>query len=171
MLGMKRLIIYLGIIGCFTFCANSTVHSEGTYAAESSTKDSTDPAQKTDAQWKKELTAEEYRVLREKGTERPHSSPLLNNHEKGIYVCAGCATELFSSETKFKSGTGWPSFYKPINTENVGEVQDVSIGMIRTEVICNTCKGHLGHVFNDGPKDKTGLRYCLNGVALDFVKE
>lgn len=171
MLGMTRLLICLGILGCLTFCSNSTIDSKSIASEEFGLKDSSNPAKKTDAQWRQELTKEEYRVLREKGTEPPNSSPLLYNKAKGVYVCAGCATKLFSSETKFESGTGWPSFYEPIDSNNVGEVRDVSLGMIRTEVICNTCQGHLGHVFNDGPKDKTGLRYCLNGVALDFIKD
>jgi len=124
--------------------------------------------QKTAAEWKKILTAEEYNVLREEGTERPFSSPLNANKKKGVYHCAGCKTPLFSSEHKFESGTGWPSFYKPLYPKNVEEDVDRTLGMVRTEVLCNTCGGHLGHVFEDGPKP-TGLRYCLNGVALDFV--
>lgn len=123
--------------------------------------------QKTEDEWKKILSPQEYNVLREEGTERPFSSPLNANKKKGVYHCAACDTPLFSSETKFESGTGWPSFYKPLNTKNVEEKIDRSIGMVRTEVVCNTCGGHLGHVFEDGPPP-TGLRYCLNGVALDF---
>lgn len=123
--------------------------------------------QKTDAEWKKILTAEEYDVLRKEGTERPFSSPLNANKKKGVYVCAACQTPLFSSETKFESGTGWPSFYKPLYAKNVDEKTDRSLGMARTEVLCHVCGGHLGHVFEDGPPP-TGLRYCLNGVALNF---
>jgi len=107
--------------------------------------------------------------LREKGTERPFTSPLNDNKEEGIYVCAACDTPLFSSETKYESGSGWPSFFTPIGEKSVEEIVDNSHGMSRTEVVCRTCGGHLGHVFNDGPKP-TGLRYCMNGVALKFIK-
>lgn len=124
--------------------------------------------QKTDAEWKKILTPAQYYILREQGTERPFSSALNHNKKKGIYECAACKTPLFSSETKFDSGTGWPSFYKPLIAKNVDEVEDRSMGGVRTEVVCNVCGGHLGHVFNDGPKP-TGLRYCLDGDALVFV--
>lgn len=123
----------------------------------------------TEEEWKSKLTPEQYRILREKGTERPWSGPFLENKEKGVYECAGCGTELFSSETKFDSGCGWPSFFEPIQSDAVKEQKDTSHGMIRTEVVCAHCGGHLGHVFPDGPKP-TGLRYCINGGALDFDK-
>jgi peptide-methionine (R)-S-oxide reductase len=125
---------------------------------------------KTDAEWKAQLTDLEYTVLRNEGTERAFSGDLWNNHEKGTYVCAGCGLPLFSSETKFESGTGWPSFYQPIKPEYVTEVEDRSYGMTRVEVECARCGGHLGHVFDDGP-EPTGLRYCMNSVSMDFVKE
>ncbi|GAB3900555.1 peptide-methionine (R)-S-oxide reductase MsrB [Larkinella knui] len=125
---------------------------------------------KTNAEWKKILTPQQYNVLREQGTERPFTSPLVDNHEKGIFKCAACKTPLFSSDTKFESGTGWPSFYKSLSKENVVEKVDRSYGMVRTEVECGVCGGHLGHVFEDGPKP-TGLRYCMNGVALEFEKK
>ncbi len=125
--------------------------------------------QKSEEEWKKKLTREQYHVLREKGTERAFTGSLLNNHENGMYVCAGCGVELFSSDTKFESGTGWPSFYAPANQENVGEKADNSWFMHRTEVLCKQCGGHLGHVFEDGPRP-TGLRYCINSLALGFKK-
>ncbi len=123
--------------------------------------------EKTDAEWRQSLHPEAYRVLREHGTERAGTSPL--NHEKrhGVFTCAGCGKELFSTGTKYESGTGWPSFHAPLSAEAVGTSEDRSWFSARTEVHCADCGGHLGHVFPDGPKP-TGLRYCMNGVALDF---
>lgn len=122
---------------------------------------------KTDAEWRKELTPEQYNVLRKQGTERAGTSPLDANYAPGTYLCAGCQLALFSSETKFHSGTGWPSFWKPLDGA-VDTSVDNSYFMTRTEVHCHRCGGHLGHVFEDGPKP-TGLRYCMNGVALKFA--
>lgn len=127
------------------------------------------PMPKTNEEWKKKLTREQYNVLREKGTEMPFKGKLLHNKENGMYTCAGCGAELFSSDAKFDSGTGWPSFDKA-NTENVELKKDISHGMIRTEVICRKCGGHLGHVFNDGPT-ATGKRFCINSCSLDFRKK
>ncbi|MEW6035493.1 MAG: peptide-methionine (R)-S-oxide reductase MsrB [Candidatus Micrarchaeota archaeon] len=124
---------------------------------------------RSEEEWKKKLTPEQYRVLREKGTELPFSGKHWNNHDEGVYVCAGCGAELFSSRTKFESGTGWPSFYKPEKDGNVKKEADTSHGMARTEVTCAKCGGHLGHVFGDGPKP-TGLRYCINSASLEFKK-
>ncbi len=124
---------------------------------------------KSEEEWKKELPAESFHVLREKGTERAFTSELLNIHEKGVFICKACRLPLFDESTKFDSGTGWPSFYKPISKNYVKEISDMSFGMARTEVVCARCGGHLGHIFDDGPKP-TGLRYCINGVSLDFVK-
>ena len=121
----------------------------------------------TDAEWRKLLTPAQYSVLREAGTELPFTSPLLQEHRDGVFGCAGCDLPLFSSKTKFDSGTGWPSFWAPL-PKAVDENEDHSFGMIRTAVSCHRCGGHLGHVFNDGPKP-TGLRYCMNGVALKFT--
>jgi peptide-methionine (R)-S-oxide reductase len=121
---------------------------------------------RTDAEWRKLLTPTQYAVLRQEGTERPFTSPLNDEHRAGRFTCAGCALELFSSTTKFDSGTGWPSFWQPLPMA-VLEHSDKSLGMTRTEVLCRRCGGHLGHVFDDGPKP-TGLRYCMNGVAMNF---
>ena len=125
---------------------------------------------KTDAEWKKILTPEQYVVLREHGTERAGTSPLLNVHDAGTFVCAACKNPLFDEKTKFESGTGWPSFYQPIAKNAVKVARDNSYGMVRDEVLCSVCGGHLGHVFDDGPKP-TGLRYCMNGVAMSFQKK
>ena len=123
-------------------------------------------AEKTDAEWRKLLSPAAYDVLRREGTEAPGSSALLNEHRRGTFLCGGCALPLFSSETKFESGTGWPSFYAPL-ANAVETSEDRSLFMVRTEVRCRRCGGHLGHVFDDGPPP-TGLRYCMNGVALSF---
>ena len=120
----------------------------------------------TDTEWKKRLSPQAYNVLRKGATEYPNTSPLLKEHRAGIFACAGCALPLFSSATKFESGTGWPSFWKPLPKAVITRA-DKSLGMTRTEVLCRRCGGHLGHVFDDGPQP-TGLRYCMNGVALAF---
>lgn len=117
--------------------------------------------------WKTCLTPEQYRILREKGTERAFTGKYYAHKEDGTYLCAGCGNELFSSETKFDSGTGWPSFWQPVEARAVGEERDGSHGMMRTEVVCSRCGGHLGHVFPDGP-NPTGMRYCINSESLDF---
>jgi peptide-methionine (R)-S-oxide reductase len=124
---------------------------------------------KTDAEWKKILSPLAYNVMRESGTERSFSGKYWNNHEAGTYVCSACKLPLFSSDTKFESGTGWPSFYQPLTKDCTTGKEDKTLGMDRTEVQCARCGGHLGHVFDDGPQP-TGLRYCMNSVSLDFIK-
>lgn len=129
------------------------------------------PVEKTDAQWREELTPEQYRILREAGTERPFSGIYTDHDEPGVYRCAGCGAELFTSGSKFHSGCGWPAFDQAVDEGNIVERKDTSHGMIRTEVLCAECGGHLGHVFPDGPTETTGMRYCINSAALEFEKE
>ena len=124
--------------------------------------------QKSEDEWKKELTPEQYHILREKGTEAPFTGELYHNQESGMYACAACGTPLFSSDTKFESGSGWPSFYDVATKGNVELHEDTSYGMHRVEVTCATCGSHLGHLFEDGPQDKTGQRYCINSACLTF---
>ncbi|MFX1434858.1 MAG: peptide-methionine (R)-S-oxide reductase MsrB [Promethearchaeota archaeon] len=121
----------------------------------------------SEEEWKKKLSKEQYYVLRQKGTEKPFTGKYWENHENGTYYCSGCGTPLFESGTKFESKSGWPSFFEPINNEKVMKKKDLTHGMIRTEVLCSKCGGHLGHVFKDGPQP-TGDRYCINSISLDF---
>ena len=147
----------LGAIGLIDWLATSREVAAGTETFEVS---------KSEAEWKAALTPEQFRVLRQHGTERPFSSALNNEHRRGTFHCAGCDLPLFGAETKFDSGTGWPSFYAPIEG-NIGKTEDRTYGMLRTEVHCRRCGGHMGHVFDDGPKP-TGLRYCIDGFGLVF---
>ena len=160
-LGAVAALSRLAIGSAFTFQGANTEHTRSKGIKK---------IMKTDAEWKSTLTPEQYQVTRQKGTEAPFSSPLNSVHEHGIFECVACELPLFSSKTKFDSGTGWPSFWAPIAKENVQEQIDKSLAETRTEVLCARCDSHIGHVFSDGP-EPTGLRYCMNGVALKFVKK
>lgn len=155
-LGFKTALIFL-----LVFCAPAYSENQEVVMGK---------IEKTDGEWKKTLSQEQFHVLREKGTERAFTGKYWQNHEKGIYKCAGCGTELFSSDTKFDSGTGWPSFWAPVSEKNVATEEDNSHFMRRTEVLCPSCGGHLGHLFDDGPKP-TGKRYCINSASLNFEKK
>lgn len=184
---MKYLSIFVVLLACNAqqsspSDASATTPAAQTVAATSAMPRDTlvppqyDPSgqlikvEKSKEAWKAQLTSQEFTVLREQGTERAGSGDLLNVHDKGTFICAGCGLPLFSSDTKFESGTGWPSFYQPLDAKYVHVATDNSYGMTRDEVECARCGGHLGHVFDDGPQP-TGLRYCMNSVSMNFVKQ
>jgi peptide-methionine (R)-S-oxide reductase len=154
-------------LGSATFVDDKTKKANSTYSLSAQ---GVKKVIKTNEEWKRILNPDQYNVTREKGTEAPFSSPLNEIHEQGIFECVACELPLFSSSAKFDSGTGWPSFWQPIASENVHQEIDKSLWETRTEVLCARCDSHIGHVFDDGPKP-TGLRYCMNGVALKFIKD
>ena len=166
---MRKMTLLLTFTLAALYACHSQVKEKGKIKTETS-MDSTQSTMKTEEEWKKILTPEQYSVLREKGTDRPYTGKYYLTTEKGIYKCAACGTELFTSDMKFESACGWPSFDKAMEGGKIKTVVDKSHGMVRIEILCAKCGGHLGHLFDDGPTP-TGLRYCVNSTSLNFVKE
>ncbi len=168
LVGIMGIIIWSMIKPTYPTKENLNKHYNEIDSLKSKDKPMDEKIIKTEEEWKKELTPEEYRILRQKGTERAFTGKYWDHHELGTYVCAGCGTELFESDTKFESGCGWPSYFQPIDSSRIVYNEDRSYGMVRTEVMCAKCDGHLGHVFDDGPPP-TGLRYCINSGSMKFI--
>lgn len=175
---ISRMVLMFSLVSicCMQAClqTNEKVKAAGSISSEAffvnEKGDTIETLRLSEGEWKKQLTSPAFHVLRDKGTEMAFTGKYHDHHETGMYYCAGCGLPLFTSATKFESGTGWPSFFAPIDKTHVLEISDNSYGMRRVEVVCHKCGGHLGHVFDDGPKP-TGLRYCMNSVSLDFKQE
>lgn len=168
---MKANFVLPAIVGLVFVAGAVSFAQRGSVPTDEKSPKRSDKLVLTDAEWKKRLTPAQYTILRGKGTERAFCGLFWDNHENGTYSCAGCGLPLFDFHAKFDSGTGWPSFFKPVKAENIWTKTDRGFGMVRTEILCARCDGHLGHVFDDAPQTPTGLRYCLNSDALVFKKD
>lgn len=175
--GMNRTVIAVAVVlGLVLLAFAQSRRTQGNIthngiAVENKSPERKDKLVLSDEEWKEKLTIEQYKILRKKGTEAAFCSPFLDNHKIGVYRCAGCDLPLFATDAKFASGTGWPAFFQPVERKNLWLKMDRSLGMTRLEILCSRCDGHLGHLFTDGPKDETGLRYCINGESLNFKEK